>query len=174
MIAFICGMHIVSGGFFEEDTIESQKSKEKISFYKIKPDNPEIVVGALIVCVALMTIIFSTLDNAVTLVHASGDHNIGQAITLIILFTISERYLQKTGYTITPIKPTPNTIFCAFTTPALFVNNAIISSKKNSVPKKQKLYIANRKIITMSFLLITFFSTHFILSRIPLLRYALS
>lgn len=55
MIAFICGMHIVSGGFFEEDTIESQKSKEKISFYKIKPDNPKIVVGALIVCVALMT-----------------------------------------------------------------------------------------------------------------------
>ena len=70
--------NIVSGVFFEEDTIESQKSKEKISFYKIKPDNPEIVVGALIVCVALMTIIFSTLDNAVTLVHASGDYNIGQ------------------------------------------------------------------------------------------------
>ena len=84
MIAFICGMHIVSGGFFEEDTIESQKSKEKISFYKIKPDNPKIVVGALIVCVALMTIIFSTLDNAVTLVHASGDYNIGQWARLLL------------------------------------------------------------------------------------------
>ena len=41
-------------------------------------------MSALIVCVALMTIIFSTLDNAVTLVHASGDYNIGQWARLLL------------------------------------------------------------------------------------------
>ena len=84
MIAFICGMHIVSGGFFEEDTIELPESKEENSFYEIKPDKPKIALSALIVCVALMTAIFSTLDNAVTLVHASGDYNIGQWARLLL------------------------------------------------------------------------------------------
>ena len=32
----------------------------------------------LIILVALMTCMFSTLDNAVTLVHAGGDMDIGQ------------------------------------------------------------------------------------------------
>lgn len=40
--------------------------------------NPTLGGILLVVCVALMTCLFSTLDNAVTLVHSSGDFNIGQ------------------------------------------------------------------------------------------------
>ena len=38
----------------------------------------ERTVGLLVLLVALMTCVFSTLDNAVTLVHSSGETDIGQ------------------------------------------------------------------------------------------------
>ena len=43
-----------------------------------KPEHPAVVGGALIAAVILMACIFSTLDNAVTLVHAAGEADIGQ------------------------------------------------------------------------------------------------
>lgn len=64
-----------------------------------------------IILIVLMTCIFSTLDNAVTLVHASGDFNIGQWPRLLlalsglmagILFDIKERkYIHYIMYGIT-------------------------------------------------------------------------
>lgn len=65
----------------------------------------------LVICVALMTVIFSTLDVAVTLVHASGDFNIGQWPRLLLalsglvagfLFDISSRkYMSAMMYVVT-------------------------------------------------------------------------
>lgn len=46
--------------------------------------NPAISVIALCICVFLMTLIFSTLDNAVTLVHSAGEFNIGQWHRLLL------------------------------------------------------------------------------------------
>lgn len=42
---------------------------------------------ALVACVLLMTIIFATLDNVVTLYHAGGDMNIGQWPRLLLAFS---------------------------------------------------------------------------------------
>ena len=84
MIAFVCGMcHIIEAPF-EKNVNEPQENREVIPFYDIKPKNINNVVSALVVCVALMAVIFSTLDNAVTLVHASGDYNIGQWARLLL------------------------------------------------------------------------------------------
>lgn len=68
-------------------------------------------VLALVVTIALMTVIFSTLDNAVTLVHAAGDYNIGQWTRLIlavsgltagVLFDVKERkYMSLMMYLVT-------------------------------------------------------------------------
>lgn len=61
---------------------------------------PAVAGGALVIIVALMTCVFSTLDNAVTLVHAEGSVDIGQWPRLLlalsgiaagILFDIKER-----------------------------------------------------------------------------------
>lgn len=76
-------------------------------------DKRESLVAAiaLVVCVALMTIIFSTLDVAVTLVHASGEFDIGQWPRLLLavsgiaagfLFDICGRkYMSAMMYIIT-------------------------------------------------------------------------
>lgn len=50
----------------------------------IRIKNPAIPVIALGICVFLMTLIFSTLDNAVTLVHSAGEFNIGQWPRLLL------------------------------------------------------------------------------------------
>lgn len=46
--------------------------------------NPKVAAIALLIAVVFMTCIFSTLDNAVTLVHASGDFDIGQWPRLLL------------------------------------------------------------------------------------------
>ena len=46
--------------------------------------NPVVAGGALIVCVVLMTCVFSTLDNVVTLVHATGSVDIGEWPRLLL------------------------------------------------------------------------------------------
>lgn len=50
----------------------------------IKIKSPAILLTALCLCVFLMTLIFSTLDNAVTLVHSAGEFNIGQWPRLLL------------------------------------------------------------------------------------------
>lgn len=63
--------------------------------------NSVVFAGALIACVVLMTCVFSTLDNAVTLVHATGSVDIGQWPRLLLalsgllagcLYDIKERH----------------------------------------------------------------------------------
>ena len=77
------------------------------------PENLVIAGTSLILCVSLMTCIFSTLDNAVTMVHASGSFNIGQWPRLILalsglaaglLFDLNERkYMHVFMYMITSL-----------------------------------------------------------------------
>lgn len=43
-----------------------------------KPERPAVAGGVLIAAVILIVCIFSTLDNAVTLVHAAEEADIGQ------------------------------------------------------------------------------------------------
>ena len=49
--------------------------------------NGKIVGILLILLVLLMTCIFSTLDNAVTLVHSSGEMDIGQWPRILLAFS---------------------------------------------------------------------------------------
>lgn len=72
-------------GIKEPDALSA--GKRDIPFYDMKLIKPQKVLAALIICVALMTVIFSTLDNAVTLVHASGDYNIGQWTRLLLAYS---------------------------------------------------------------------------------------
>ena len=64
------------------EEVEIVSEEDSFKFVDIKDARPPII--ALMFCVAFMTIVFSTLDNAVTLVHASGDFNIGQWPRLIL------------------------------------------------------------------------------------------
>lgn len=57
---------------------------EEIMVAKTEIKNPVIAGGALLVCVLLMTCIFSTLDVSVTLVHAAGSVDIGQWPRLLL------------------------------------------------------------------------------------------
>lgn len=61
-------------------TVQEEKINEKRGSIK----NPAVMAGALAVCVILMTCVFSTLDNAVTLVHATGSVDIGQCPRLLL------------------------------------------------------------------------------------------
>lgn len=73
--------------------------------------NPVVAGGALIVCVVLMTCVFSTLDNVVTLVHATGSVDIGEWPRLLLalsglaagfLYDIKERhYMSVIMYCVT-------------------------------------------------------------------------
>ncbi len=75
--------------------------------------NQNRAAAMLVLSVALLTLIFSTLDNAVTLVHASGSFNIGQWPRLILavsgllagfLYDIKERrYMSIMMYLVTLI-----------------------------------------------------------------------
>lgn len=58
----------------------TENNNRKLSAWK----HVKAPVVALIGCVALMTVVFSTLDNVVTLVHASGGFDIGQWPRLIL------------------------------------------------------------------------------------------
>lgn len=77
---------------------EAKETEKNVRMIGLKEVKSPII--ALICCVALMTIVFSTLDNMVTLVHASGDFDIGQwprlilavsGITAGILYDINKR-----------------------------------------------------------------------------------
>lgn len=90
----------------EEKTVPQPKKEQKKTI-----KNPAVSVGALIVCVILMTCIFSTLDHAVTLVHAAGTMDIGQWPRLLLalsgllagfLYDIKERrYMYIIMYCVT-------------------------------------------------------------------------
>ncbi|MEE1027929.1 MAG: LuxR family transcriptional regulator [Agathobacter sp.] len=60
------------------------KAEENNSDNTDNSNKPVIAAVFLVICVALMTVIFSTLDVAVTLVHASGEFNIGQWPRLLL------------------------------------------------------------------------------------------
>ena len=60
------------------------KAEENNSNNTDNSNKPVIAAVFLVICVALMTVIFSTLDVAVTLVHASGEFNIGQWPRLLL------------------------------------------------------------------------------------------
>lgn len=62
----------------QDEIKNGHKTLDEKAYYSLSVKQPSIPVATLVACVALMTIIFSTLDNAVTLVHASGEFNIGQ------------------------------------------------------------------------------------------------
>lgn len=83
MIVFLYIIFVVCRKSIKESDA-SLDGKREIPFYDMKLEKPQKVLIALIVCVTLMTAIFSTLDNAVTLVHASGDYNIGQWARLLL------------------------------------------------------------------------------------------
>lgn len=65
-----------------DDEIPNDLFRQSEDAEKEKATTAAII--SLIITVALMTCIFSMLDNAVTLVHASGDFNIGQWPRLIL------------------------------------------------------------------------------------------
>lgn len=83
MVVFLNIIFAVHYKCIEESDVLSDENRE-VPFYDMKLTDPQKVLAALIVCVAFMTVIFSTLDNAVTLVHASGDYNIGQWARLLL------------------------------------------------------------------------------------------
>lgn len=62
----------------EEAKLHQTQKEDPTAFYGIRLENPKLALTALTLCVVLMTAIFSALDNAVTLVHASGSFDIGQ------------------------------------------------------------------------------------------------
>lgn len=88
----------------DEDALNMQKN-----MYTLK--KPMVAGLSLIVCVLLMTCVFSTLDNVVTLVHATGSVDIGQWPRLLLtlsgftagfLYDIKERrYMSMIMYCVT-------------------------------------------------------------------------
>lgn len=69
--------HLAAKGFFNES--HSRRALSGETEQRQESSGKERTVGLLLVLlVALMTCVFSTLDNAVTLVHSSGETDIGQ------------------------------------------------------------------------------------------------
>lgn len=60
------------------------KTERQVVSEKYRIKNPAVAGISMIICVVLMTCIFSTLDNAVTLVHAGGSVDIGQWPRLLL------------------------------------------------------------------------------------------
>ena len=58
--------------------IAAGSAEERRSSVRSRPERSGTVGLLLVLLVALMTCVFSTLDNAVTLVHSSGETDIGQ------------------------------------------------------------------------------------------------
>lgn len=91
------------------DKAESTEKEKEKNTYVLK--NPIVAGIMLIIIVALMTCIFAALDNAVTLVHATGSVDIGQWPRLLLalsglmagfLFDIMERrYMNIMMYCVT-------------------------------------------------------------------------
>lgn len=78
LVLLVCLM-IKNDGICADRNREKTKDLENIENSAGKNVRQGIVVGiSLILLVALMTCVFSTLDNAVTLVHSSGVMDIGQ------------------------------------------------------------------------------------------------
>lgn len=79
----ICGILLVGITILLFRRLENSLKKEEMH------QQPYILhVGiALVACVLLMTIIFATLDNVVTLYHAGGDMDIGQWPRLLLAFS---------------------------------------------------------------------------------------
>lgn len=67
---------------FSEKTPEVTYTNEHREMKSVK-----MAILMLVVVTALMTLIFSALDNAVTLVHTSGDYDIGQWPRLLLAFS---------------------------------------------------------------------------------------
>ncbi|MGN0380238.1 MAG: helix-turn-helix transcriptional regulator [Butyrivibrio sp.] len=67
-----------------DDAQKTAIQEEKINEKRGSIKKPAVMAGALTVCVILMTCVFSTLDNAVTLVHATGSVDIGQWPRLLL------------------------------------------------------------------------------------------
>ncbi len=111
MLVFACGKInrdlTILDNLQEEEKEEKQKEeKQKCPFKK-----PVIAGITMLIIVALMTCIFASLDNAVTLVHAEGNIDIGQwprlllavsGLTAGVLFDIkNRRYMNMIMYSIT-------------------------------------------------------------------------
>lgn len=60
------------------ETVSVKNTQEGVTAEQISWKNPRLAGVALLVTVVLMTCIFATLDNAVTLAHAAGTMDIGQ------------------------------------------------------------------------------------------------
>lgn len=60
------------------ETVSVKNAQEGVTAEQISWRNPRLAGVALLVTVVLMTCIFATLDNAVTLAHAAGTMDIGQ------------------------------------------------------------------------------------------------
>lgn len=60
------------------ETVSVKNEQEGVAAERISCKNPRLAGVALLVTVVLMTCIFATLDNAVTLAHAAGTMDIGQ------------------------------------------------------------------------------------------------
>ena len=106
MLVFLCiklNKDLTNMNFGDEE----QQNDKKICPYK----SPAVAGVTLLVIVALMTCIFASLDNAVTLVHATGSIDIGQWPRLLltvsglaagVLFDINNRcYMNMIMYSIT-------------------------------------------------------------------------
>lgn len=60
------------------ETVSVKNAQEGVAAERISWKNPRLAGVALLVTVVLMTCIFATLDNVVTLAHAAGTMDIGQ------------------------------------------------------------------------------------------------
>ena len=60
------------------ETVSVKNAQEGVAAERISWKNPRLAGEALLVTVVLMTCIFATLDNVVTLAHAAGTMDIGQ------------------------------------------------------------------------------------------------
>ena len=67
-----------------EAACERQKEAGEAAAERGTLKSRAVAAGGLVTCVVLMTCVFSTLDNAVTLVHASGSADIGQWPRLLL------------------------------------------------------------------------------------------
>ena len=65
-----------------ENTLETGETLDNDK--RIKMKNPMVSAITLIVVVALMSCIFATLDNVVTLFHSMGGVDIGQLPRLVL------------------------------------------------------------------------------------------
>lgn len=102
---------VLVGIILQMRTMKEQLSDAPVKKHNSKIKNPMVAAIVLVLCVLLMTCIFSTLDNAVTLVHAVGEFNIGQWPRLLLavsgllagfLYDMKERrYMNLIMYVVT-------------------------------------------------------------------------